>query len=172
MKIRISDCHSCGATLGIALFSQDTDRTWYNYAFTKSLTVSGVSGGTTAEGIGQFSLVNLADRWTGLLLKEPVYANTGAEEAGAELYSIEQTGMNGYNSDSQLRTILSYTYHSSYQVPGLADHEENTVLEVVKGKKQHLVRLVTTTNKKRTFKYYRYSDEDEKYVPSLRLPVF
>jgi hypothetical protein len=41
MKIKIGDCHSCGATVGMALFSQDTDRRWYIYAFNKSLTVSG-----------------------------------------------------------------------------------------------------------------------------------
>jgi hypothetical protein len=165
MKIKIGDCHSCGAVVGMALFSQDTDRRWQNYAFTKSLTISGVSGGTTAEGIGQFSLVRLGDRWTGLLLKKPVYANTGAEEAGAELYSIEETNLNGYLSGDPLRAILSYTYHSSYHEPGFAEREENTALEVVERKRQYQVRLVTMTNQKRNVRYYRYSDDDEKYIP-------
>jgi len=47
------------------------------YLLLKPLTVSGVSGDTTAEGIGKFSLAQQGDNWTGLLLKEPVYANTG-----------------------------------------------------------------------------------------------
>ena len=51
------------------------------YLLLKPLTVSGVSGDTTAEGIGKFSLAQQGDNWTGLLLKEPVYANRGQKEA-------------------------------------------------------------------------------------------
>jgi hypothetical protein len=165
MKIKVGDCHSCGATVGIALFSQDTDRNWNIYDFVKSFTVSGVSGGTTDEGIGKFSLVRLGDRWTGLLLEEPVFASTGGEEGSAELYSIETTNMNGYTG-TPLQTILSYTRHTSYDGPGTAQMEENTTLEVVEHKKKpSLIRLVTITNGKRKIKYYRYSTNDEKYVP-------
>ncbi len=170
MKIEIGDCHSCGATVRMALFSQDTDKSWNIYAFNKSLTVSGVSGGTTDEGIGKFSLVQLGDRWTGLLLKEPVFASTGGEEAGAQLFTIEANNMNG-RSGTPLRAILSYTYHSSYEEPGFPGEEENTTLEAVARKKHYyLVRLVTTTNRKRKIRYYRFSDEDQKYVPALYKP--
>ena len=165
MKIKIGDCHSCGATVGMALFSQDTARSWNIYAFTKNLTVSGVSGGTTDEGIGKFSLVQLAHHWTGLLLKEPVFASTGEELAGAQLYTIEPNNINGYTGNPP-QAILSYTYHSSYHEPGIADREENTNLEVIERKKQSsLIRLVTITNGKRKIKYYRYSADDNKYDP-------
>lgn len=155
MKVKIGDCHSCGATIGIALFSQNTDKRWENYAFIKALTVSGVSGGTTAGGVGQFSLVQLEDHWTGLLLKEPAFANMGEEEAGASLYSIEAEDRAG-----QLRTLLSYTYHSAYDEPGVAGREEDTELEVVNGK----ILLVTTVNGKRKVRYYGYSEEEGKYI--------
>ena len=165
MKIKIGDCHSCGATVGMALFSQATDKSWNIYAFTKNLTVSGVSGGITDEGIGKFSLVQLGNHWSGLLLKEPVFASGGAEEAGAQLYTIEANNINGYTGNPP-QAILSYTCHSSYHEPGIAGTEENTTLEVVERKKQSsLIRLVTITNGKRKIKYYRYSEEDNKYDP-------
>jgi hypothetical protein len=166
MKIEIGDCHSCGATVGMALFSQDTDRSWHIYAFNKALTVSGVSGGITDEGVGKFSLVQLGDRWTGLLLKEPVFASGGAEEAGAQLFAIEADNING-NAGNPPQALLSYMYHSSFEEPGASDTQENTTLEVVGEKKQpSIIRLVTITNGKRKIKYYRYMADDNKYVPA------
>lgn len=170
MKIGIGDCHSCGAAVGMALFSQGTNKRWDIYAFAKFLTVSGVSGGTTDEGIGKFSFVQLGDHWTGLLLEEPVFASTGAEEAGAELYAIEAKNIKGYPQTS-LREILSYPYvSSSEEEPGMAARNEHTTLEVVKREKQYyLVRLATTLNGKRwKIKDYHYSDDEDRYVPVSR----
>jgi hypothetical protein len=101
-----------------------------------------------------------------LLLKEPVYMNMGEEGAGAVLYGIEEANMNGYLSGMPLQVMLTYTLHTAIHEPGVADKEENTVLEVVKMKGKDLVRLVTTTiDHQRRVKYFQYSNDDGKYIP-------
>jgi hypothetical protein len=162
---RISDCHSCGATVGMGLFSHRGDGMWELYSFQKGLTSSGIFGGSGQGGAGEFSLVSIGDSWTALLLKKPVFANMGHEEGVAELYSIEEFNLSGF-PESPLTSIFSYLYHDSvYDEPGHANKEDNAILNVVKRKKQYfIIQLVTTTNGKRKTMYYQYSDEENSCV--------
>jgi hypothetical protein len=172
LKARISDCHSCGAVVGMGLFSLRGDGKWEMYDFQKALTSSGIFGGAGEGGVGEFSLVSIGDNWTALLLKEPVFANMGQEEGDAELYSIEEYNLNGFPG-SPLSSILSYQYHHSvYDEPGLANEEDNAVLKVVQRKKQYsLIQLVTTVNGRRKTKSYQYSDDENSFVPVSTRPV-
>lgn len=165
LRARISDCHSCGAQVGMALFSHRGDGKWELYGFQKALTDAGIFGGAGVGGVGEYSLVSIGDRWTALLLKRPVFANMGEEDGSADLYSIEEYHLNGFPG-SPLSSIFSYMYHYSvHDEPGEPELEENAVLEVVKRKEQYaIVRLVTTKNGKRRVRNYRYSDEANSLV--------
>jgi|GEM_PF-3562946 len=162
-KIGFGSCHSCGAPLSIALFSQDSaTRTWRLYKFEKFWTRSGIFGGEGPGGLGKFSLLPIGDSWTCLMLERPVYANMGEEAGSAELFSIEEYLLGGF-PENPLTSILSYDYHSSVDTsdaPGQANKEEDTKLEIEKRKGQYYrIKLATTLNGRLKNTYYRYSDE-------------
>lgn len=162
MKIRISDCHFCGAALGMALFSQNSDKVWELYKFEKYFRTAGHFGGSGKGGIGQLSLINTGDRWTALMLKEPVGGNMGELQGSADVYSLEEYNLNGFPNHT-LSPILSYLYYSSQEHGG----EEKTELEFIKKKKQYYsARLVRTVRGKKKVSLYRYSDEYSSYLPN------
>lgn len=165
-KIKFGGCHSCGASLSIALFSQDTTGRWQLYRFEKFFTRSGIFGGSGSEGIGKLSVIALGDNWNALLLKRPMFANMGEEEASTDVYSIEEFQMDGF-PEQTLSTMLSFSHHLEIDDPvtDVPKKVEDVTLSIIKKKDDYYtIKLETITNGKRSYSYYRYSESDNSCV--------
>lgn len=166
MKLKFGDCHFCGATLGVALFSKDSvSGDWDLYNFDKFFSSSGLFGGAGVGGIGDLSLVTIGDHWTALLLKQPVGGNMGEAQGAADLYSLEEFQLDGFPNHS-LADIFSYVYHQEEDDERsgklkLLENSEMTPVQKTGG--YYGLRLTTTTNGKKKVRDYHYSDEGGAY---------
>ncbi|HXP50559.1 MAG TPA: hypothetical protein VN922_11425 [Bacteroidia bacterium] len=165
-KGQMDGAHSEGAPIGIALFSQNKDGKWELYKFERGFTTLGLYGGADPKWRGNFSLMEIGDKWTCLCLSQENCSNGGYQSHTEWLYSIEQYMIGGFPNTTLLNNIL--TFDNYYDNTGSYDRKKQdlkTKMNIVKKKGTYYsIDLVTTGKGGAGIKHYEFSEENNCFV--------
>ncbi len=170
-KTMIADCRSCGTAIGIALISENEDKTWKLYAFEKRFAELGYFGAYRLDKMGYYdeqaqpgkiSLVKMGDRMTALKLTQGIGGNMGSLNGFESFYTIDQSHL----KERGIPLLFNYDYYNSQIFIEVSDEPmvEKTEMKQVKGNGEYDDIELQKSGNKEKIEYYSYSVKKAKYI--------